>query len=163
MHFSLLFNLAIDSLKSFLSISSSILLEVTSLSVPKTSESNNSFPSQSWFSGSSIDTSLFSLLLLLRCIKISFSIHLEAYVANFIFLSTLKVLTPFINPIVPIEIKSSKPTPVFSNFLAIYTTNLKFLSTKTLRASFSPFSILSNISCSSSGVNGGGNVWLPPI
>lgn len=60
MHFSLLFNLAIDSLKSFLSISSSILLEVTSLSVPKTSESNNSFPSQSWFSGSSIDTSLFT-------------------------------------------------------------------------------------------------------
>ena len=64
---------------------------------------------------------------------------------------------------VPIDIKSSKPTPVFSNFLAIYTTNLKFLSTNVflVSASFSA-NFLSNIS-SSSGSNGGGNIWLPPI
>lgn len=40
---------------------------------------------------------------------------------------------------VPIEIKSSIPTPVFSNFFAIYTTNLKFLSTNVFLASSSPF------------------------
>src|SRR3712207_7765025 len=47
------------------------------------------------------------------------SIHLDAYVANFIFLSGLKVFTALINPIVPTDTKSSIHMPVFSNFLAI--------------------------------------------
>ena len=61
------------------------------------------------------------------------------------------------SPIAPIEIKSSIPIPVFSNFLAMYTTNLKFLSTKICRASLalSPDNWLI-ISDSSSGGNGGG-------
>ena len=50
-------------------------------------------------------------------------------------INSLKVFTPFIKPIVPIDIKSTIPIPVFSNFLEIYTTNLKFLSTKTCLAS----------------------------
>ena len=66
-----------------------------------------------------METSVFVLVVLLRYIKISFSIHLEAYVANFIFLSILNVLIAFIKPIVPIEIKSSTFMPVLSNFLAI--------------------------------------------
>ena len=123
------------------------------------SESNNSFPSPSLFNGSSIDISPFILLLFLKCIKISFSIHLEAYVANFIFFSLLNVFTPFIRPIVPIDIKSSIPIPVFSNFLAMYTTNLKFLSTKICLASKLLFSDNFFMYFSSSfGGNGGGNV-----
>ena len=130
---------------------------------PNISESSNSFPSPSWFRGSSIDISPFILLLLLKYISISFSIHLEAYVASFIFFSVLKVFTPFINPIVPVEIKSSSPTPVFSNFLAIYTTSLKFLSTNVCFTSSCPLSNFFKSSSSSSGVNGGGRLMLPPM
>ena len=124
------------------------------------SERSNSFPSLSLFSGSSIETSDLILLFLLKYIKISFSIHLEAYVASFIFFSELNVFTPFISPIVPIEIKSSIPIPVFSNFLAIYTTNLRFLSTSSFLASThsSSDSNLFIVSSSSSVDNGGGNV-----
>ena len=79
------------------------------------------------------------------------------------FLSVLKVLTPFINPIVPIDIKSSIPIPVFSNFFAMYTTNLKFLSTKVFLALSSPFASFSSTFSSSSGSSGGGKVPLPPM
>ena len=51
--------------------------------------------------------------------------HLEAYVANLIFLLGQKVFTALIRPIVPIDIRSSTLEVVFSNFLAIYTTNLR--------------------------------------
>ena len=84
--------------------------------------------------------------------------HLDAYVASFIFLSVLNVFIAFINPIVPIDIKSSSPTPVFSNFLAMYTTSLKFLSTNVCLTLSSPLANFSSISVSSSLVNGGGNV-----
>src|SRR5699024_12550034 len=80
---------------------------IISSSVPSTSDNNNSLPSQSTFNGSSKEISVFNLLLRLRYIKISFSIHLEAYVANLIFFSVFKVLTPFIRPIAPMLIKSS--------------------------------------------------------
>ena len=89
--------------------------------------------------------------------------HLDAYVASFMFLSVLNVFTPFISPIVPIDIKSSNPTPVFSNFFAMYTTNLKFLSTNFCFVScFPSASSHSNVS-SSSGVNGGGKLLFPPM
>ena len=50
---------------------------------------------------------------------ISFSMQRDAYVASLIFFVLLNVLIPLIRPIVPIEIKSSTPTPVFSNFFAM--------------------------------------------
>ena len=43
----------------------------------------------------------------------------EAYVASLIFFDGLNVLIALIRPMVPIEIKSSTPTPVLSNFFAI--------------------------------------------
>ena len=57
--------------------------------------------------------------ILRRCIRISFSIHLEAYVANLMFLSGQNVLTDLIRPIVPIDTKSSILTPELSNFFAM--------------------------------------------
>ena len=147
-----------------MSTSSSKFLDVTSGSVPNISDRSNSLPSLSLFSGSSIDTSPFILLLFLKNINISFSIHLDAYVASLIFFSELNVFTPFIKPIVPIDIKSSIPIPVFSNFFAMYTTNLKFLSTNIcLVCKLSSSDSLFINSASSSGGNGGGNVWLPAI
>ena len=159
MFFSLSFNFNIDALNNVLSTSSSKFLDVISGSVPNISDNNNSFPSQSLFNGSSIDTSPFVLLFFLKNIKISFSIHLDAYVASLIFLSELNVFTPFISPIVPIDIKSSIPIPVFSNFFAMYTTSLRFLSTKICLVSklFSSDSCFISFS-SSAGSNGGGNV-----
>ena len=103
------------------------------------------------------------MLFRLKYIKISFSIQREAYVASLIFFPVLNVFIAFINPIVPIEIKSSKSIPVFSNFLAIYTTNLKFLSTKICFELLSSSSILESTSISSSAESGGGKVWLPLI
>ncbi len=79
-------------------------------------------------SGSSKETSERFLLFLRKCIKISFSIQRDAYVANFIFFSGLNVFTALISPIVPMLIKSSIFIPVFSNFLAIYTTSRKLRS-----------------------------------
>ena len=108
---------------AFLSIlhstSVSISLYIISSSVPIMSDNRSSLPSQSTLSGSSIDTSAFILLFLLRYIRISFSIHLDAYVASLIFLSLSYELIALISPIVPIDIKSSTPTPVLSNFFAI--------------------------------------------
>ena len=84
--------------------------------------------------------------------------HLDAYVASLIFLPVLNVLIDFIKPIVPIEIRSSIPIPVFSNFLAIYTTNLKFLSTNSCLTDSSPLLNLCSACSSSSDSNGGGSV-----
>ena len=66
-----------------------------------------------------METSIFVLLFRLKYIKISFSIQREAYVASLIFFDGLNVLIALIRPMVPIEIKSSTPTPVLSNFFAI--------------------------------------------
>ena len=104
------------------------------------------------------------LLFLRKYINISFSIHREAYVASLMFLSGLKVLMDLINPIVPIDIRSSTPTPVLSNFLAMYTTNRKLCSIKIAFASSSysvPKSLITCVSFSSS--NGGGSTSEPPI
>ena len=128
------------------------------------SDNSSSFPSQSTFKGSSIDTSILVLLFLLRYIRISFSIHLDAYVASLIFLSGSNVLIAFINPIVPIEIKSSTPTPVLSNFFAIYTTRRRLCSISIFLAC-SSFSVPSpRIAFLSSSVsNGAGRISDPPI
>ena len=61
----------------------------------------------------------------------------EAYVASLIFFTGSKVFIALINPMVPIEIRSSTPTPVLSNFFAIYTTSLKLCSIRIDFASFS--------------------------
>src|SRR5699024_1083827 len=131
-------------------------LVIISSSVPKTSDNNNSLPSQSTFRGSSKEISVFNLLLRRRYINISFSIHREAYVANLIFFSGLYVFTRFISLIALVLIKSSILIPVFSNFRAIYTTRRKFRSIKTSRSDLSPCSNNSSNSLSSSIDNGGG-------
>ena len=117
--FSLLFNLLSARMRSFLSASFSRSRYIVSSSVPRISERSSSLPSQSTLRGSSIDTSILVLLFLRRYIRISFSIHLEAYVASLIFFVGLNVLIALISPIVPIEMRSSTPTPVLSNFFAI--------------------------------------------
>ena len=91
--------------------SCSILSATLFGSLPKTSESKSSFPSQSTLRGSSIEVSFFIWLFFRRYIKISFSMHLEAYVASFMFFSGQNVFTAFMSPIVPIDIKSSTHIP----------------------------------------------------
>ena len=49
-----------------------------SSSVPRISDNKSSFPSQSTFSGSSMETSIFILLFLRKYIRISFSMHRDA-------------------------------------------------------------------------------------
>ena len=140
-----------------------MFLQITSLSVPRISDSKSSFPSQSTFNGSSIDTSIRIFEFLRRYINISFSIQRDAYVASFIFLSGLKVFIAFIRPIVPIEIKSSTYMPVFSNFRAIYTTRRRFLSINVALTDISPSASAFMSLASSSFVSGEGSVSLPPI
>ena len=60
------------------SSSHSIFLFTVSGSLPRTSHKSSSLPSQSVFSGSSIDTSFFSCDDFRKNIRISFSIHLDA-------------------------------------------------------------------------------------
>lgn len=92
-------------------------------------------------------------------ISISFSMQREAYVASLIFLSLLYVPTAFISPIVPIEIRSSIPTPLFSNFFAMYTTSLRLCSISVLRAAASGKASIA--SASSPGSSGGGSDAAP--
>ena len=128
------------------------------------SDSSSSLPSQSTLRGSSIETSALILLFLLRYIRISFSMHLEAYVASLIFLSLSYELIALISPIVPIDIKSSTPTPVLSNFFAIYTTSLKLCSIRVCFASASEAVPSASIAfCSSLAPSGAGNISVPPI
>ena len=108
-----------------------------------------------------MDISFFNCVLFLKYISISFSIHLEAYVASFIFLCGQNVFTAFISPIVPIEIKSSTFAPVASNFFAIYTTSLKLCVISISLAVSSPSVILSITISSSVFFSGGGNVCEP--
>ena len=82
--------------------------------------------------------------------------HLAAYVARRIFLDGSKLLIPFINPIVPIDIKSSCSTFAVEYFLLTCATSLKFLSINMLRASSSPFFNLSKNILSSSELKGSG-------
>lgn len=92
-------------------------------SLPSRSESRSSLPSQSTFSGSSSEISFFSCAVLRRYIRISFSMHREAYVASLILRSTLNVFTALMSPMVPMEMRSSTFTAGDSNFFAMYTTS----------------------------------------
>lgn len=89
--------------------------------------------------------------------------HLDTYVESFDPFFTLKLFTPLIKPIVPIESKSSWSIFVFAYFLQTWTTNLKFFSISRLRASSSPLDKFSMAIFSSSGVNGSGNKQVPVI
>src|SRR5690625_5110230 len=104
------------------------------------------------------DTSLRDFLSVLKYIKISFSIHLAAYVANLVPFPTLKLSTPLINPIVPMEIKSSVYSPVLSNFFTIWATSRKLCSINLFLASLLPSSISLIYFNSSSVDKGWGNV-----
>ena len=77
------------------------------------------------------------------------------------FLSARKVPTALMSPMVPMEIRSSIPTPVFSNRRAMYTTSRRLCSISSLRASSSP--MRSSSSASRSRLRGGGRVSLPPM
>lgn len=81
--------------------------------------------------------------------------------ASLMFLSVRYVPTALINPMVPMEIKSSMLMPVFSNRLAMYTTSRRLCSISSLRASSSP--MRSSSSASRSRLRGGGRVSLPPM
>ena len=76
--FSREFNLSTRLIRISFSLSFSIIEDISLASLPRTSERSSSFPSQSTFSGSSIDISFLSPDYFLKCISISFSIHLEA-------------------------------------------------------------------------------------
>lgn len=86
--------------------------------------------------------------------------HLETYVESFTLLDGLKLLIPFINPIVPIEIKSSKSMLVEEYFLQTCATKRKFFSINIFLASSSPFFNNSKYFCSSSLLNGSGKRLL---
>ena len=87
--------------------------------LPRMSINVISFPSLSVPMGSCKDTSFRVFFNERRCIRISFSIQRAAKVANFVPLFGEKDSIALINPIVPIEIKSSKSSPVLSNFLRL--------------------------------------------
>ena len=90
------------------------------------------------------------------------------------FLSVLKVLMPLMSPIVPIEIRSSTFTPVFSNFFARYTTSRRlwaisfsraaswFISPSSIFWFFSPLRAMRHF-CSSSCSKGAGSTSVPPM
>ena len=103
------------SFNSSFSTPLSTLPYTASLSVPRMSERSSSLPSKSVLSGSSKETSLLSLEVRLRYIRISFSMQREAYVASLMFLSERKELMALMSPMVPMEMRSSWSTPVFSN------------------------------------------------
>ena len=77
------------------------------------------------------------------------------------FLSGQKVFTALISPIEPIEIRSSIPVPVDSNFFAIYTTSLRLCTISSSRAFFGSVSRSSKAFFSSSLFRGGGNESAP--
>lgn len=87
------------------------------------SESRSSLPSQSTFSGSSSEISFFSCAVLRRYIRISFSMHREAYVASLMLRSTLNVFTALMSPMVPMEMRSSSSRQAIQIFSAMYTTS----------------------------------------
>ena len=82
--------------------------------------------------------------------------HFEAYVASFIPLDSSKVFTPFISPIVPIDIRSSCSSISELYFLTMCATSLKLCSIIIFFALRSPFLYLIKHNFSSSGDNAGG-------
>ena len=109
--------------------------------------------------GSYKDSSCIFFLSFLNIINISLSIHFAAYVARRIFLSGLKVLTAFISPIVPTDIKSCVSFSAQAYFLIICATRRIFFSTSIFLASISPLRLLINISFSSCSDNGFSNTF----
>ena len=80
-----------------------------------------------------------------------------------IFFPELKVFTALISPMVPMEIRSSMLSPVFSKRLAMYTTRRRLCSMRSLRAASSPLSSAPIAFSSLSFSRGGGRVSLPPM
>lgn len=70
-----------------------------------------------------------------RCIKISFSIQRAAKVASFVPFPVWKLSIALIRPMVPMEMRSSRSSPVLSNFLTMCATNLRLCSISLLRES----------------------------
>ena len=68
-----------------------------------------------------------------------------------------------IRPMVPMEIRSSRPVDTFSNRRAIYTTRRRLCSTRVCFAPSSPRSSAARAAFSSSPFRGGGRVSLPPM
>ncbi len=93
--------------------------------------------------------------------SISFSMQREAYVASFMLRSGLKVLTAFMRPMLPMEIRSSMPALDDSNFLAMYTTSRRLWVISGSRAFSTLFIMLRITFSSSSFVSGGGSVSGP--
>ena len=81
------------------------------------------------------------------------------------FLSGLKVLIDLMSPIEPIEIRSSTPMPVLSNFFAIYTTRRRLCSIRVafVNSESVPLRRFSISISSSDGDRGGGRVSVPPM
>ena len=81
------------------------------------------------------------------------------------FCSGLKVLMALISPMVPMEIRSSTPTPVLSNFFAMYTTSRRLCSISSAFASWllRRFPAGRSLCASSSEASGAGSTSLPPI
>src|SRR5699024_7356379 len=130
---------------------------ISSTSASSISAKVISFPSKSWPIGLYKDTSLFDFFNERKYIKISLSIQQAQYVASFAPLFALKLSTPLIKPIVPIEIKSSLFSFVSSYFFTICATRRKLCSINLSLAIVSPASIASTYFFSSSLDNGWGN------
>ena len=73
----------------------------------------------------------------------------------------VKVFTALISPMVPMLTKSSPGTPLFSYFLARYTTSRRLWVISSSRAAASPAAMRSSRAFSCSGVRGGGRLGPP--
>ena len=73
----------------------------------------------------------------------------------------VKVFTALISPMVPMLTKSSAGTPLFSYFLARYTTSRRLWGMRSSRAAASPAIIRVSRAFSCSGVSGGGRRGPP--
>lgn len=91
--------------------------------------------------------------------RIAFSMHLAAYVASLDPFRSSNVLTAFISPIVPTEIKSSKSLSARLYFLATWATSRILCSTSVFLAALSPARTSSRYCFSKAAVSGFGNVF----
>src|SRR5699024_12667957 len=100
---------------------------------------------------------LFIYFLLFLCF--SFSIHLAVYVSDLLPRPFLYLSSPLINPIVPMDIRSSVSSTVLSNFFTMWATNRKLCSMSLFPALWSPSCINLIYFASSIGERGCGNAW----
>ena len=75
--------------------------------------------------------------------------------------SGVKVFTALMSPMVPMLIISSAGTPLFSYFLARYTTSRRLWVIRSSRAQASPSAMRASRAFSCSGVRGGGRLGAP--